>query len=97
MKSGLVSVAMVTNTGSMYKAVLNGYLCNKLFILRQNKSMKECLPPFILSHLTCRLTVLTTAVQSVVDPCNIAVYLHTKNPYLHSISRTSCNKTIYSR
>ena len=35
------------------------------------------------------------AVQSVVDPCNIGLYLHSKNPYLHSISRTSCNNRSY--
>ena len=46
-------------------------------------------PPFILPCLT------VAAVQSVVDPCNIALYLHSKNPYLHSISRTSCNKHVY--
>ena len=34
------------------------------------------------------------AVQSVVDPCNIVSYLHFKNPYLHSISHTLCNKYI---
>ena len=27
------------------------------------------------------------AVQSVVEPCNIAVYLHSKNPYLHYLAR----------
>ena len=31
-------------------------------------------------------------VQSVVELCNIAIYLHSQNPYLHSISRTLCNK-----
>ena len=45
-------------------------------------------PPFILTHAD-------TAVQSVVEPCNFAVYLHSKNPYLHLISRTSCNKCRY--
>ena len=38
---------------------------------------------------------MTTAVQSVVEPCNIAVYLHSQKLYLHSISCTSCNKYIY--
>ena len=43
----------------------------------------------------CRLTALTTAVQSVVDPCNIAVYLHSQKLYLLSISRASCNNNQY--
>ena len=33
-----------------------------------------------------------TACWRSCDLCNIAVYLHFINPYLHSISRTSCNK-----
>ena len=32
------------------------------------------------------------AVQSVVEPCNIAVYLHHQKLYLHSISRALCTK-----
>ena len=29
------------------------------------------------------------------DPCNIVLYLYSKNPYLHSISRTLCNNIMY--
>ena len=51
------------------------------------KKERMSFPPFILPHLTVYNRALTTAVQSVVDPCNNAVYLHSKNPYLHSISQ----------
>ena len=51
-------------------------------------------PPFILSLTVVSLRA-DTAVQTVVEPCNIAVYLHPQNPYLHSISRTSRNKFVY--
>ena len=43
----------------------------------------------------CRRT-LSTAVQSVVEPCNVVVYLHSQKLYLHSISQASCNKHILS-
>ena len=43
-----------------------------------------------------RFTALTIAVQSVGEPCNIAVYLHSQKLYFHSISRTSCNKYVYN-
>ena len=33
-------------------------------------------PPFILPRSTVYNYALTTTVQSVVEPCNIAVYLH---------------------
>ena len=52
-------------------------------------------PPFILPRLTVVSPRTDAAVQSVVDPCNIVLYLHSKNPYLHSISRTSWNKQRY--
>ena len=45
-------------------------------------------PPFILP----RLTVVWPRWRS---PCNIVLYLHSKNTYLHSISRTSRNKYMY--
>ena len=51
-------------------------------------------PPFILPCFTVNKRTLTTDVQSVVEPCNIAVYLHSKKLYFHSISRLSCNKYI---
>ena len=38
---------------------------------------------------------LMTAVQSVVEPCKIVLYLHSQKRYLHSIFCTSCNKYIY--
>ena len=38
---------------------------------------------------------LTTAVESVVEPRNIAVYLHSQKLYLHSISCASFNKQRY--
>ena len=49
-------------------------------------------PPFILPRLTVVWPRADAAVQSVVDPCNIFLYLYSKNLYLHSISHTSCNK-----
>ena len=49
-------------------------------------------PPFILPRFTVNKHALATAVQSVIEPCNIAVYLHSKKLYFHSISRASCNK-----
>ena len=36
-------------------------------------------PPFILPRSTINKCVLTTAVQSVVELCNIAVYLHSQS------------------
>ena len=48
-------------------------------------------PPFILPMSFDRADA---AVQSV-DPCNITEYLHSKNPYLRSISRTLCNKLMH--
>ena len=42
-------------------------------------------PPFILLRLTVHCSLfhrtLTTAVQSVDEPCNIAVYLHSQKLY----------------
>ena len=43
-------------------------------------------PPFILPRLTVVSSFADAAVQSVVEPCNIALYLHSQNTYLHSIS-----------
>ena len=40
--------------------------------------------------LRCAVLPMCTGL----DPCNIVLYLHSKNPYLHLISRTSCNKYI---
>ena len=40
--------------------------------------------------------VVSPLADAVVDPCNIGLYLHSKNPYLHSISCTSCNN-IYNQ
>ena len=37
-------------------------------------------PPFILPRLTVVSPCTDAAVQLVVDPCNIALYLHSKNP-----------------
>ena len=54
-------------------------------------------PPFILPRLTVVWPHADAAVQSVVEPCNIAVYLHSKNPYLHSISHVLCNKLMYTQ
>ena len=52
--------------------------------------------PFILQRLTVVWPRADAAVQSVVDPRNIGLYLHSKNPYLHLISRTLCNKHTYT-
>ena len=38
---------------------------------------------------------LTQLCNQLLTPCNIAVYSHSKNPILHSISRTSCHKNEY--
>ena len=51
-------------------------------------------PPFILPSFH---RALATAVQPVVDPCNIALYLPSHKLYLHSTSHASCNKAIYCR
>ena len=49
--------------------------------------------PFILPCLTVVWPRADAAVPSV-EPCNyiFALYLYSKNPYLHLVSRTSCNK-----
>ena len=52
-------------------------------------------PPFILPCFTVNKRALMTAVQSVVQQCNIAVYLHSKKLYFHSIYCASCNKHSY--
>ena len=66
---------------------------------KTSKNIQERMsfPPFILPRLTVVWPCTDAAVQSVVDPCNIALYFHSKNPYLNSISRTSCNKYITRR
>ena len=38
--------------------------------------------PFILPRLTVVGPHADAAVQSVVDPCNMALYLHSKNLYI---------------
>ena len=43
-------------------------------------------PPLILPRSTVVSPPADAAVQSVIDPCDIALHLHSKDPYLHSIS-----------
>ena len=51
--------------------------------------------PFVLPRLTVVWPCADVTVQSVVELWNIAVYLHSKNPYLHSISHILCNNIWY--
>ena len=65
-----------------------------IYIICRDKIQRR-FPPFNLPRSTFNKRLepcaLTTAVQSVVEPFNTAIYLCSKNPYLHSISRTSYN------
>ena len=72
----------------IYSCTELDYLCNKLFLIRWKERMS--FPPFI--RFTPRWRSFSC---SVVDPCNIVLYLHSPNPYLHSMSCTLCSKYIY--
>ena len=69
-----------------------------------NKSRTE----WVFHHLFWRIQLSTSVYNrtcwrqlcnqlSIVELCNIVVFLHSKNPYLHSVSRTLCNKSVYMR
>ena len=64
------------------------YLCNKLFIIQQiNQGKNAAVQSVVEVGHTTALRCAARPVCAGLEPCNIVLYLHSKNPYSRYLAR----------